>query len=234
MSDWIRKGHLGLFLSCLCFLSLFFILFNPAVFNDMQTRGKQLLPRLLLEFPGRSRFGCLSSGDASSVVVVMKFVVERVEFSLPPSSPPPQALSCSVSTVVADDLCTSPGSRFRLRLHPLSSNMAPFSQKYDISSSQSTLLQQSWPRQPRPPGLRFGVSSTSRDDFPQNLRSTGVNVINSVEPSTTDALRSLHPGVCASSASVTSVGEIVVVYVLVLLVFCWSKDLFVILSSFED
>jgi hypothetical protein len=146
------------------------------------------------------------------MVVLTKFVVERVEFSLPPSSPPPLAFSCSASTVVPTISVSlsnvSPSSRFRLRLHPLSSNMAPCSQKYYISSSQSTLLQQSWPRQPRPPGLRFGVSSTSSDDFLQNLRSIGVNVVNSVEPYTTDAL---HPGVCTSSASVTSTGEIAVV-----------------------
>jgi hypothetical protein len=71
--------------------------------------------------------------------------------------------------------------------------------------------------------------------FPTNLsRPPGALVINSVEPSSTDAWRDLHPVVSASGATATTVGEFVVVYVLDVSVLFWSKELLVNRSSFED
>jgi hypothetical protein len=61
-----------------------------------------------------------------------------------------------------------------------------------------------------------------------------VFVINSVVPSSTDALHGFHPGVRASGASTTSVGELVVAIVFDVLMFIRFKDLIVILSFFEE
>jgi hypothetical protein len=47
-------------------------------------------------------------------------------------------------------------------------------------------------------------------------------------------LRGLHPGVCTSGTSTTSVGEFFIVMTLDVIVSIVSKDLLVVLSSLED